>query len=502
MATDSFKVRRSLNIEPVTAPSLTAEGDVGVNSTDNEINAYLGGASRVVVTEDQTQTLTNKTIDADSNTISNIENADIKASAGIDFSKLATLTSGNILVGSAGNVATSVAMSGDATIVAAGTLTVANDAISNAKLANMAESTIKGRAVSAGTGDPTDLTATQATAILNAFVGDSGSGGTKGLVPAPASGDAAANKFLKADGNWADPSGTLAADFISDLSTVTPQDVDHVAIADASDSGNAKKALISGIKTPTIRSLTTTDTVAITDDILFVSGSAFTLTMYDAATGYKPVQITKTDTSLSNIITLARAGSDVFYYNGTSYTSLTLNTVNESWLLVPVSGGFRVVQHDAVTEWADIDSTEGVLITATVTAPEYGTVVINKAQARRTKDSLEVRWDYRQSATTGSTAGSGMYLFNLPSGYPIDTTKAPANTSTSGGAAAFYTSLVGRFTAVTTSYVTGNVVVYSGSQLKIDLPSGAWGSVVAAFNSAADRAYSLQAVVPISGWYA
>jgi hypothetical protein len=35
-----------------------------------------------------------------------------------------------------------------------------------------------------------------------AFVGDSGSGGKAGAVPAPASGDAAANKFLKADGSW------------------------------------------------------------------------------------------------------------------------------------------------------------------------------------------------------------------------------------------------------------------------------------------------------------
>lgn len=34
------------------------------------------------------------------------------------------------------------------------------------------------------------------------FTGDSGSGGTHGLVPAPASGDAAANKFLNASGAW------------------------------------------------------------------------------------------------------------------------------------------------------------------------------------------------------------------------------------------------------------------------------------------------------------
>lgn len=41
------------------------------------------------------------------------------------------------------------------------------------------------------------------TALSNAFAGDSGSGGVKGLVPAPAAGDAAANKFLKANGAWA-----------------------------------------------------------------------------------------------------------------------------------------------------------------------------------------------------------------------------------------------------------------------------------------------------------
>lgn len=50
-------------------------------------------------------------------------------------------------------------------------------------------------------------TPAQVTADLIAMVGDSGSGGTKGLVPAPAAGDAAASKFLKADGTWATPSG-------------------------------------------------------------------------------------------------------------------------------------------------------------------------------------------------------------------------------------------------------------------------------------------------------
>lgn len=64
-----------------------------------------------------------------------IVNADINASAAIAYSKLAALTSGNILVGNGSNVATSVAMSGDATLANTGALTIANAAVSKAKLA-------------------------------------------------------------------------------------------------------------------------------------------------------------------------------------------------------------------------------------------------------------------------------------------------------------------------------------------------------------------------------
>ena len=70
-------------------------------------------------------------------------------------------------------------------------------------VADMANSTIKGRAAGAGTGPPQDLTPAQAAEVIAAFVGDSGSGGAKGEVPAPAAGDAAAGKYLKASGGWA-----------------------------------------------------------------------------------------------------------------------------------------------------------------------------------------------------------------------------------------------------------------------------------------------------------
>ncbi|WP_374374081.1 DUF2793 domain-containing protein [Tabrizicola sp.] len=76
--------------------------------------------------------------------------------------------------------------------------TIAGNAVTNAKLADVASGTIKGRAT-AGAGDPEDLTGAQATALLDVF-----GAAAKGL--APASGGGTAN-FLRADGTWAPPGG-------------------------------------------------------------------------------------------------------------------------------------------------------------------------------------------------------------------------------------------------------------------------------------------------------
>lgn len=63
-----------------------------------------------------------------------IVNADVNAAAAIAFSKLAALPSAELLVGSAGNVATAVAMSGDVAIDNAGVTTIQAGAIDLAML--------------------------------------------------------------------------------------------------------------------------------------------------------------------------------------------------------------------------------------------------------------------------------------------------------------------------------------------------------------------------------
>lgn len=82
-----------------------------------------------------------------------------------------------------------------------------------------------------------NLSAADATAILNAFIGDSGSGGTKGLVPAPASGDS--GKFLKGNGTWASVPGggdALTSNPLSQFAATTSAQLAGV-ISDETGSG-------------------------------------------------------------------------------------------------------------------------------------------------------------------------------------------------------------------------------------------------------------------------
>jgi hypothetical protein len=104
---------------------------------------------------------------------------------------------GNVTIASSGGVTDGD--KGDVTVSSSGTVwTIDNDVVSNAKLANMATATLKGR-VSAGSGDPEDLTGTQATTLLDVFTS-----ALKGLVPASGGGT---TNFLRADGTFAAPPG-------------------------------------------------------------------------------------------------------------------------------------------------------------------------------------------------------------------------------------------------------------------------------------------------------
>jgi hypothetical protein len=107
-----------------------------------------------------------------------------------------------------------ITLSGDITGSGATAITtaIANNAVTNADLADVPTATFKAR-VTAGTGDPEDVTATQATALLNTFTS-----ALKGL--APSSGGGTTN-YLRADGTWNSPPGSAGGGNVSNSGTPT-----------------------------------------------------------------------------------------------------------------------------------------------------------------------------------------------------------------------------------------------------------------------------------------
>jgi len=88
-----------------------------------------------------------------------IVNADISSSAQIAHSKLATMASGNIIVGNSGGGPTSVAVTGNVTISDTGVTTIANDAVTFAKIQNVSGYSILAKPT-AGSGDVAEVVST------------------------------------------------------------------------------------------------------------------------------------------------------------------------------------------------------------------------------------------------------------------------------------------------------------------------------------------------------
>ena len=95
----TIEIQNSFKFEGATADSFETDLTTVDPTADRTIR--LPNASGTIVLKDSTDTLTNKSIDSNNNTITNIVNADIKSTAAIAFSKMADLTASRALVSDA-----------------------------------------------------------------------------------------------------------------------------------------------------------------------------------------------------------------------------------------------------------------------------------------------------------------------------------------------------------------------------------------------------------------
>ena len=94
-------------------------------------------------------------------------------------------------------------LTGDVVAIGPGSVgaTIQPNVVTNAKLAQAPANTLKGNNTGS-TANELDLTTTQVISMLPTFGGDSGSGGTQGLVPAPPAYSNGSGEFLSASGSW------------------------------------------------------------------------------------------------------------------------------------------------------------------------------------------------------------------------------------------------------------------------------------------------------------
>ena len=171
MALNFRKFIEGLRIVPKAASTASEKGDLDVVSGSGKLNYHNGTTASPVVTEAHSAALTNKTIDADQNTLSNIEDGDIKVGANIARSKLATgtasavvvndasgvlsnlsLTSAQIILGNASNVPTATTVTGEVTISNTGVTTVGT--VANSVISGLLQTQMQSLAV-ASTISPT-----------------------------------------------------------------------------------------------------------------------------------------------------------------------------------------------------------------------------------------------------------------------------------------------------------------------------------------------------------
>lgn len=252
--------------------------------------------------------------------------------------------------------------------------------------------------------------------------------------------------------------------------------------------GNTK--FISGTQIPLSDTAKTSGYTALVTDSLIncdSSGGAFQITLYSATSSPGlELDIYKTSSDFS-AVTITDSGS---------FTT-TINTQGECVRLRSTSSGWAILNRAIPSAWASMAN----VISGFSVSPTIGSPTTNTFRYRRVGTDLEIRINYTDGISSGSSNGTGSYLLGLPSGLSINTsvmTVISVDSESSGylGADALGAGSINGST-------TGSAAVLyasSSSHLKIWCAApntGIWSSGLFGINN---TSVIVQGFVPISGW--
>ena len=249
----------------------TTSSQAGIQKTyaSDTIQFYNGASSEVRLTVKKTGVIQFNNygsgiahFDASGNISSSaIVNADISASAAIQFSKLEALTSANILVGNGSNVATSVTVTGDIGITNTGLTSISSGVIVNGDV--NASAAIAGTKISPDFGSQNITTSGSISAT-----------GSSGNVGFGTSADGATARLFVRQNSASVPIGVIIQD-----STDSATTLNQFEFRTAQATGNATKRFWAGIinqgVTPDVKARVDTDGTFRSDSTYETSGADY-----------------------------------------------------------------------------------------------------------------------------------------------------------------------------------------------------------------------------------